>query len=265
MAQSFADPVATHAWETGKTLDFGKRRDRPRSIATWASIDRLEPWIKRAMEAAGHADPALSSAAEWVLDNGYQVQRAMLLVREDLPRGFYARLRPVRSGRPAGEPRILLLAHDLLLASHFQLSRENVLAYLDGYQAHGALDIAELWAFPTLLRIACIERLVTGFAESFSTVPAPFRVSESCKQFIQAGDSADCIARAIANLAVISNIAWKEVFDEASQVDKKLAPRMFRKLSNWPAKLAPGKSSAVALERTAPARFRAPVSRTSSR
>ncbi|WP_324827694.1 GH36-type glycosyl hydrolase domain-containing protein [Qipengyuania zhejiangensis] len=223
MIETFADPVAAHGWETGEALDFGSRRERPRPVPAWRSIDRLSPWLTKAMEAASLAEPASSPAAEWVLDNGYHIQRAMLLVRDDMPPGFYARLRPLRSGAAAGEPRVLMLAHDLLEASHFQLSRENVLAYLEGYQSHSALDIAELWAFPTMLRIACIERLVTGFAAAFRTVPAPFRTSESCGQFMRSVEPADCVARAIANLAVISNIIWKEIFDESCHVDRVLA------------------------------------------
>ncbi|MCL6251235.1 cellobiose phosphorylase [Altererythrobacter sp. KTW20L] len=175
------------------------------------------------MAAAAKSEPASSSAAEWLLDNGYQVQRAMMLLREDMPSGFYLRLRPLSVGPAAGEPRILLLAHDLLAASHFQLSRENVLAYLEGYQSHHALDIAELWALPAMLRIACIERLVAGVAEAFRTVRAPFAISRSCALNMQSGGGADCVARAIANLAVVSSLRWKEIFDATSHVDKILA------------------------------------------
>jgi cyclic beta-1,2-glucan synthetase len=175
------------------------------------------------MAAAARSEPASSSAAEWLLDNGYHVQRAMLLLREDMPGGFYARLRPLTSGPAAGEPRILLLAHDLLVASHFQLSRENILDFLEGYQSHHALDIAELWALPAMLRIACIERLVAGFAAAFHAVPAPFAVSQSCALKMIPGDAADCVARAIANLAVVSDIRWKEIFDLSSHVDRSLS------------------------------------------
>ncbi|RVQ69590.1 cellobiose phosphorylase [Croceicoccus ponticola] len=222
MADAFTDPVAAHGWETGKTLSFGQRQERPRAIAAWRSIERVGPWLSDATAVAAKAEPAVSSAAEWLLDNSYQVQRAMLLVHEDMPQGFYARLRPMTSGHAVGEPRILMLSHDLLHATHFQLSRESVLAYLEGYQTHHPLDIAELWALPAMLRIACIERLVAGFAVVFPPVPAPFDISLSSQDFIGAHEPADCVARAIANLGVISNIIWQEIFDHSSHVDRSL-------------------------------------------
>ncbi len=227
MPQTFADPVAAHAWETARATAAGPRGERPRPVAAWQWIDRLEPWLGAAMQAAARTDPAASSAAEWLLDNGYVVQRALLLVRDDLPGGFYARLRPLTEDREdarGGEPRILFLAHDLLQASHFQLSRESVLAYLAGFQDLQVLDIAELWAFPAMLRLACIERLVAGAAHAFGKVEAPFRPSASCRRFMPApGDASECVGRAIANLAVVSSIDWKETFDATSCVDRALA------------------------------------------
>ena len=133
------------------------------------------------MAAAASAEPSNSSAAEWLLDNGYQVQRAVLQIAEDLPSGFYCKLRTIATGRMQGDPRVLTIAHDLLYATHFQISRESVLAYLEGYQQHDPLDIAEIWALPATLRIACLELLIAGFAWAFPSVPEPILVSASCR------------------------------------------------------------------------------------
>lgn len=218
-----SDPVSGHAWETGKTHAPGGGTVRPLPVAAWKHVERIGHWLREALKAAAVAEPAAASAAEWLLDNGYQVQRAVLLIKEDMPAGFYRRLRLLTEGPARGEPRVHALAHDLLHATHFQLSREGVLAYLEGYQAHEALDIAELWALPAMLRIACLERLVAGFGMVFSQMPAPVAVSASCRSGLASCDPVDCVSRAIANLGVISNIAWKDVFDAASQVERTLA------------------------------------------
>ena len=218
-----SDPVAGHAWETGKAHAVWSGIGAPRPVAAWQRIDEIADWLRDAMQAAAAAEPAASSAAEWLLDNGYHVQRAVLLIAQDLPPGFYGKLRPLVSGPAPGEPRALALAHDLLHAAHFQLSRDCVLTYLDGYQAHDPLDIAELWALPAMLRIACIERLVAGFAEVFPAVPVPLPLSGSCQAHLSSCDPVECVSRAIANLAIISNISWLDVFDAAAYVERTLS------------------------------------------
>lgn len=222
MDMASSDPIAGHAWETGKAHGAQHGSGEPKPIPLWEHVDRIGIWLHEALKAAVTAEPAAAGAAEWLLDNGYQVQRAVLLVAEDLPPGFYRRLRALPSGPARGEPRALALAHDLLHATHFQVSRESVLAYLEGYQSHDPLDIAELWALPALLRIACLERLIAGFAEVFPSVPAPLAVSASGQAFLDSCDAVECVSRAIANLGVISNILWNDVFDASSHVERAL-------------------------------------------
>lgn len=169
------------------------------------------------------AEPASSSAAEWLLDNAHQVQRAILQVKHDLPAGFYRRLKPIVGGLADQEPLVLAIAHDLLHATRYQLSSEAVLSYLEGYQEHDPLDIAELWALPAMLRLACLERLIDGFELVFPSVPAPLEVSACCRSCPLAADPSEAVSRAIANLHVIASIAWKDIFDAASHVERTLA------------------------------------------
>src|SRR3546814_2908325 len=70
----------------------------------------MKGWLTKARLAAGKAEPHASSAAEWLLDNDYQIQRAILQIREDLPQEFYAKLPGLGEGGLA-RPRIHQLAH----------------------------------------------------------------------------------------------------------------------------------------------------------
>jgi cyclic beta-1,2-glucan synthetase len=218
-----ADPVRAGAIEAGHIHSAWRGDAPPDAVPAWKEIERAKRWLGSALKAASRAEPAASSAAEWLLDNGFQVQRAILQVMQDLPKGFYHRLRQITDGPAKGEPLVLAIAHDLLHTTHFQLSREAILTYLTGYQERVPLDIAELWALPSLLRIACLERLISGFSILFPTVRAPFAASASCRQFSQESDPGESVARGIANLRVISSIVWKDVFDAASLVEQTLA------------------------------------------
>src|SRR3546814_8325866 len=103
-----------------------------------------------------------------ILDNDYQIQRAILQIREDLPQEFYAKLPGLGEGGLA-RPRIHQLAHSLLQASHLQVSLNTAVHYVDRYQEQMPLSIAEIWAFPTLLRIVCLELLVTARSEEHTS------------------------------------------------------------------------------------------------
>lgn len=214
-----SNPIAMHAWETARTHVLHPRSAPPGRIAAWQSIEAIGPWLRQAVIAAQQCVPATSTAGEWLLDNAYQIQRAMILISQDMPPGFYRRLRALAYGKGPGDPRVLAIAHDLLHTTHFQLTRENVLAYLDGYQAAEALEIAELWALPVMLRLASLELLTMGFGHAFPSVPSPFAASHSCLVSMNTCDPVECVSRSIANLGVISNISWKDVFDAASAVE----------------------------------------------
>lgn len=194
----------------------------PTPVAVWHHVDGVKRWLKQAMAAAARAEPSLASPAEWLLDNGFQVQRAAIQIKQDLPPGFYRRLRCDTPPSHAREPLVLAIAHDLLAATHVQLSRDALQSYLEGYQQHRPLNIAELWALPVMLRLACLERLIAGFAALFPAVPCPFEISATARGHLRAQDAAENVARGIANLAVISSIAWNDVFDAASLVERTL-------------------------------------------
>jgi len=223
MDRDALDPIAIAARETAQFHAFHLGSGNPRPVDAWREVESFEWWLQRALEAAGKAEPIASASAEWLLDNAFQVQRAVLLIKQDLPAGFYRRLRPLAAGPTKGEPLVLSLAHDLLHATHFQISRQAVLVYLESYQEHLPLDIAELWSLPVMLRIACLERLAAGIGEIFPEVPSPVPTSESCRQFLGDADADHSVSRSIASLGVVSSITWKQVFDSASLVERKLS------------------------------------------
>lgn len=108
---------------------------------------------------------ALTPDGEWLLDNFYVVESVLREVRKDLPRDFYSELPTLVSGtaavghRDAGLPRVYGLALGLLVATEGNLDERVLVEFLHGYQQESVLTIGELWAFPTILRIALIENL----------------------------------------------------------------------------------------------------------
>ncbi len=205
---------------------------KPRPLPAWAELHALPEWLERAREAAATAEPDATKAAEWLLDNDYQVERAVKQIQEDMPPQFYRNLQSLTTAEEKGLPRVFVLAHGLLQASRLQLSLAASVQFVRAYQEEAPLTIAELWAFPTMLRLACLEILVAAFARLFPDLSPPFAPSH-CAACVGPFDDTECVARAIANLGVIASIQWKDFFESTSQVEAilqrdpaKVYPRM---------------------------------------
>lgn len=217
MADAQADPVVVLADELALRHQLEGLTRKTSPIVAWAKLEEVKPWLTRALTAAAHNDASNASAAEWLLDNDFEVQRALLQIDESLPRGFYDRL-PGIAGRDKIYPRVYDLAHGLLQAAHLQLAVGQSIRFIAAYQARMPLTMAELWAFPTMLRIACIELLAAGFSALFENVPPPFPADGTAYLHLPA-DPTECVARAIANLGVIAGIQWKDFFDQTSRTE----------------------------------------------
>ncbi len=187
----------------------------PRPIAALLRLHRVPDWLVRTRTALADAEGPLEKAAEWLLDNGYLVTRAVRQIDHDLPKGFYARL-PTLTGSDVGRPRMWSLARALLRASRLQLSAQTATRFLDAYQEDTPLTIAELWALPTFLRLACLEVLVAAFERLDRSLRAPFAIDDMPEVALE---DTECVGRAISNLRTIASISWKDFFCRTSRVE----------------------------------------------
>jgi cyclic beta-1,2-glucan synthetase len=111
--------------------------------------------------AAGDADAKepLAPEAEWLLDNFFVIEDVLREVRKDLPRGYYDELPVVTVGPWAGVPRIYALAVALITHTDSHLEDGAALRFVKAFQEVAPLTTGELWAIPTMLRLALLENL----------------------------------------------------------------------------------------------------------
>ncbi len=209
------DPVARAAREIRASHRPGPAPADP--IPAWAHLDAIARWLPPLRAASASASPEANKAAEWLLDNHYQVRRAVRQIRQDLPRSFFRRLPSLAAASGEAMPRAYAVAHAMLDATHFQLSLASSVQFVSAYQEGAPLTIAELWAFPTMLRIVCLETLIASASTLFPALdpplhPPPRGASPSL-------DPTDRLARALAGLHAISAIPWRDFFDRTSRVE----------------------------------------------
>ena len=211
-----ADPLDRSA--DGLRLHHAVCAARPRPAPVWAALGVIPDWLDDTRRHCAHPPADATKAAEWLLDNEYHVRRAIRQVRTDMPVDFYRRLPCLVAPESNGLPRILLAAHGFLEAAHMQVSLASAARFVTAYQGDGALTIAELWAFPAMLRLACLETIVVAFSELIPDLKPPFAPSPGAA-YGESHDPTEAVSRAIMALSAISRIPWKEFFEKTSRVE----------------------------------------------
>jgi cyclic beta-1,2-glucan synthetase len=106
-----------------------------------------------------HRGEVVPPAAEWLLDNFHLAAGEIREVRQNLPRGYYRELPKLASREFYGEARVYALAVELIQHSDSRLEYAQLVRFLEGFQSVAPLTIGELWAWPSMLKLALIENL----------------------------------------------------------------------------------------------------------
>ncbi len=101
----------------------------------------------------------ITAASEWLLDNFYLVTSEIRDIRQNLPRTYYRSLPTLAPREQAGHARVYAIAIELIRHSDSRLDRHGLTHFLDSYQRIAPLTIGELWAWPSMLKLALIENL----------------------------------------------------------------------------------------------------------
>ena len=106
-----------------------------------------------------HQGVAVPPAAEWLLDNFHVVEAEARAVRRDLPARYYRKLPKLAARELAGSTRIHALALELMRHSDGRLDAERLTRFVVAFQTVAPLTIGELWAWPSMLKLALLENL----------------------------------------------------------------------------------------------------------
>jgi cyclic beta-1,2-glucan synthetase len=101
----------------------------------------------------------VTPATEWFLDNFHLIASEIGDIRENMPRRYYRELPALVTREHSGEARVYAIAVELLRYSDSRLDLTQLTQFLNSYQRVSPLTIGELWAWPSMLKLALIENL----------------------------------------------------------------------------------------------------------
>ena len=121
----------------------------------------------------------ISPAAEWLLDNFHLIESQLKEIHEGLPRSYFRGL-PVLLDEPlAGLPRVYGVAWAFVAHTDSAFDEALLSQFLTAYQEKRALNLSEMWALPTTLRVVLIENL-RRLAERVAINKAAREVANLC-------------------------------------------------------------------------------------
>jgi cyclic beta-1,2-glucan synthetase len=106
-----------------------------------------------------HRGAFIPPAAEWLLDNFHLIEGEIRDTRHDLPQQYYLQLPKLASREMAGIARVYAMALELIRHTDGRLERRQLVRFATAYQTVAPLTIGELWAWPSMLKLALIESL----------------------------------------------------------------------------------------------------------
>ncbi|MGE3539676.1 MAG: glucoamylase family protein [Candidatus Tectimicrobiota bacterium] len=113
----------------------------------------------RVIAKASREEPAITPAAEWLVDNFHVVDDQLREIRDDLPPGFYRQLPQLAAGPLQGYPRVFGLAWAFVAHTDGQFDPETLRRFVHAYQRVQPLTIGELWAVAITVRVVLVENL----------------------------------------------------------------------------------------------------------
>ncbi|MEO5988085.1 MAG: hypothetical protein ABIU54_12585, partial [Candidatus Eisenbacteria bacterium] len=141
------------------TLARDPRRGPPRLLRRLSDDARTLRFAYRTLAADVRDGYPITPAAEWLLDNFHLVEGELREIRRYLPTRYYLELPKLAVRGRVGMARVYGMAVELLRCSDARLDAQRLVRFMNAYQSVAPLTIGELWAWPSMLKLALIEHL----------------------------------------------------------------------------------------------------------
>ncbi|MGQ0548110.1 MAG: GH36-type glycosyl hydrolase domain-containing protein, partial [Armatimonadota bacterium] len=141
------------------TLARSTRRGVRRFLSRLEENARVLRETYRTLAADVRRSVPVMPAAEWLLDNFHLIEGQIADTHRNLPPKYYLELPKLASPRLDGMARVYAMALELIRHSDGRLDVQRLTRFVSSYQTVAPLTIGELWAWPTMLKVALIENL----------------------------------------------------------------------------------------------------------
>ncbi|MDD4494326.1 MAG: glucoamylase family protein, partial [Eubacteriales bacterium] len=120
----------------------------------------------------------LVPAVQWLIDNYYVIVREARIVRQNYNYKYCKKTPKIKGGPLDGYPRIYSIAREILKITDYHCDEDDIIKLLNEYQSVKPLTIAELWAFPNVIKINLTERIDAISRDAMRSLSIKYRVEK---------------------------------------------------------------------------------------
>ncbi len=154
-----AERLETHAAQLASQLKIGAPSRRMNLSVATRENGKVLVAAHAAIEQSAGERRAITSAAEWLLDNLHVVEENVVSVIEQLSRRIRKALPKLVNGDHAGQPRIYALCWAFVAHTDNHFDADLLMRFIRAYQRVQPLTMIELWVMPVVMRAVLLEHL----------------------------------------------------------------------------------------------------------
>jgi cyclic beta-1,2-glucan synthetase len=154
-----ADQMEQHGKILAGLHQLGPERAPDQLLRRLAENEDVLMGVRDLLAEAVKATRRITPAGEWLLDNFYLIEEQIRMARRHLPKGYSRELPRLLNGSAVGVPRVYDIALETISHGDGRVDPGSLSRFVVAYQTITGLTLGELWAIPTMLRLALIENL----------------------------------------------------------------------------------------------------------
>ncbi|MHB1687984.1 MAG: GH36-type glycosyl hydrolase domain-containing protein [Ignavibacteriaceae bacterium] len=155
-----ADQMEQHGRTLASSHTLGSQRTPDRHLLSRLAENEIFLFeVHNLLTETVKANHQITPAGEWLLDNFYLIEEQIRTGKRHLPKGYSRELPRLLNGPSKGLPRVYDIAQETISHGDGRVYPENLSRFVAAYQTISTLKLGELWAIPTMLRLALIENL----------------------------------------------------------------------------------------------------------
>ncbi|AYD41465.1 cyclic beta 1-2 glucan synthetase [Clostridium fermenticellae] len=154
------EELKKHAIEISAHLDIAIKNSCKHKL-----IKNLDESYKKILNGNDYIDEKFRNkkdvlqCGEWILDNLYLIQREYANIKKNMPRECYKDIPVISKGIMKGYPRIYYIAVEMISYTDGKIDEDVIKTFIKAYQKNSVLTSGELWALPTMIKIALIQNI----------------------------------------------------------------------------------------------------------
>jgi len=156
----------------------------------------------------------LPKGSEWLLDNFYILELNYKETKANILKNGKIDLSIIEAGIYKGYPLVYALSLELINYFTGNISEENIIEFINGFQKWGILSLEEVSSISTCLVIGLLE-YISKISAKLSTIDEIFK-----KEYILQSKYKISLGYGIKSIRAISNFNWENIFESIAVVEE---------------------------------------------